>query len=165
MLAQSLLLSARSTPDGFGLALCRFALALILLWFGVMKFLPYEAEGVAGIARDYWLFAPLYPALGVQGASAVIGVLEIVAGLLIVLGRRKALASVVGGAMGVATFLVTLSFMATAPGVFQEGYGAPWLGSTGQFLVKDVALLAIAVTVLLAGLRDLQRPASPYRRC
>lgn len=156
--------SARTTPDTLGFALCRWALVLIFLWFGAMKFQPYEADGVAGIARDYWLFAPLYPPLGVRGASAVIGVLEILAGLLIALGSRRAGASLLGGAMGVATFVVTLSFMWSAPHTFEPGYGAPWLGSTGQFLVKDVALLAISAAVLLGGLRDLQRPAPIYRR-
>jgi len=164
MADQSRMFTARSTPDTLGFALCRWALVIIFLWFGAMKFQPYEAEGVAGIARDYWLFAPLYPALGVKGASAFIGVVEIAAGVLIALGSRKALASLIGGAMGVATFLVTLSFMASAPAVFEAGYGPPWLGSTGQFLIKDLALLGISASVLFAGLRDLQRPASPYRR-
>ena len=60
-----------------GRAALRFGIVLILLWFGYMKFLPYEAEGVAGIARDYWLFGWMYPLIGVAGASIVIGVLEI----------------------------------------------------------------------------------------
>ena len=44
-----------------GRAALRLGIVLILLVFGYMKFLPYEAEGVAGIARDYWLFSWLYP--------------------------------------------------------------------------------------------------------
>ena len=54
-------------------AALRFGVALILLWFGYMKFLPYEAEGVRGIAEDYWLFGWLYPLVGVGGASAGCG--------------------------------------------------------------------------------------------
>lgn len=151
------MLHARSTPDTPAFAFTRFALALILVWFGAMKFQPYEAAGVAGIAQNYWLFGWLYPAAGVGGASAVIGVLEIGAGVLIALGCRFAVGSALGGAMAVCTFLVTLSFLGTAPGVFETGYGAPWLGSTGQFLIKDIALLAISVSVLLKGLADLRR--------
>jgi uncharacterized membrane protein YkgB len=37
-----------------GRAALRLGIVLIFLVFGYMKFLPYEAEGVAGIARDYW---------------------------------------------------------------------------------------------------------------
>jgi reactive chlorine resistance protein C len=128
-----------------GRALLRFGIALILLWFGYMKFLPYEAEGVAGIARDYWLFGWLYPVVGVAGSSIVIGVLEITAGLLIAIGGRWPVAGLLGALMGVATFVVTLSFFLTAPGIVAEGYAFPALGSTGQFLAKDVGLLAICV--------------------
>ena len=93
---------------------------MIFLWFGYMKFLPYEAEGVKGIAETYWLFGWLYPLLGVQGASNVIGILELTAGVLIAIGGRFPLAGLVGALMGVATFLVTLSFFFTAPGIVAE---------------------------------------------
>lgn len=132
-----------------GRAALRFGIALILLWFGYMKFLPYEAEGVRGIAEGYWLFGWLYPLVGVGGASAVIGVLEVTAGVLIAIGGRFPWAGLLGALMGVATFVVTLSFFFTAPGVWQDGYGFPALGSTGQFLAKDVGLLAICVYLLL----------------
>lgn len=143
------MIQSPSTPRIDGRAALRFGIALILLWFGYMKFLPYEAEGVRGIAKDYWLFGWLYPLVGVGGASAVIGVLEVTAGGLIAIGGRFPWAGLIGALMGVATFLVTLSFFFTAPGVWQDGYGFPALGSTGQFLAKDVGLLAICVYLLL----------------
>jgi len=143
------MIESLSPPRLDGRAALRFGVALILLWFGYMKFLPYEAEGVQGIAEHYWLFGWLYPLVGVGGASAVIGVLEVTAGLLIAIGGRLPWAGLVGALMGVATFLVTLSFFFTAPGVWEDGYGFPALGSTGQFLAKDVGLLAICVYLLL----------------
>ncbi|MEQ7154938.1 YkgB family protein [Brevundimonas aurifodinae] len=129
-------------------AFLRAGIVLILLWFGYMKFLPYEAEGVKGIAETYWLFGWMYPLIGVQGASIVIGVLEITAGLLIALGGRFPFAGLVGALMGVATFVVTLSFFFTAPGIVAEGYAFPALGGTGQFLAKDIGLLAICLYLL-----------------
>lgn len=139
--------------DVLGLSLLRWAIVLIFLWFGGMKFAAYEAEGVAGIAQTYWAFGWLYPLVGVAGASAVIGVIEIAAGLFIAAGQRIPAASVIGGAMGVCTFLITLSFMVTAPGVWEEGYGFPALGSTGQFLIKDIVLLAGCFLLARDGLR------------
>ncbi len=139
------------TPTGprlDGRAALRFGIVMILLWFGYMKFLPYEAEGVRGIAEDYWLFGWMYPLLGVGGASAVIGVLEITAGGLIAIGGRFPFAGLIGALMGIATFLVTLGFFFTAPGIVAEGYAFPALGSTGQFLAKDVGLLAICIYLL-----------------
>lgn len=140
-----------------GRAAVRFAIALILIWYGYMKFLPYEAEGVAGLAKTYWLFGWMYPLLGTAGASMVIGVLEITGGLLIAVGGRFPKAGLVGALMGTATFLVTLSFFFTAPHIFETGYGFPALGSTGQFLAKDIGLLAICVFLALdARLRSIR---------
>ena len=148
--------------DELGLTALRWAVVLIFLWFGGMKFAAYEAEGVAGIARDYWAFGWLYPLAGVAGASAVIGVIELAAGLFIALGQRIAWASLLGGLMGIATFLITLSFMLTAPGVWQEGYGFPALGSTGQFLIKDIVLLAACLMFARNGLRRYRAGAANH---
>ncbi|MBJ7484501.1 DUF417 family protein [Brevundimonas sp.] len=148
--------TARTSLDGR--AALRFGIALILIWFGYMKFLPYEAEGVAGLAQTYWLFGWMYPLIGVAGASIVIGVLEITGGVLIALGGRFAWAGLVGALMGTATFVVTLSFFFTAPGIVHEGYAFPALGSTGQFLAKDIGLLAICVFLALDARARLTRP-------
>ena len=52
--------------------------------------------------------------------------------------------------MAVITFLVTLSFMLTTPGVgAEEAGGFPALSADiGQFLAKDAGLLAIALFIL-----------------
>ncbi|WP_395650259.1 YkgB family protein [Brevundimonas sp.] len=148
--------AARPALDGR--AALRFGIALILIWFGYMKFLPYEAEGVAGLAQTYWLFGWMYPLVGVASASIVIGVLEITGGILIALGGRFTWAGLIGALMGVATFVVTLSFFFSAPGIVQDGHGFPALGSTGQFLAKDIGLLAICVFLALDARARLNRP-------
>ena len=133
----------------------RWSLVVIFFLFGIAKFTAYEAEGVDGIAQNYWLFGWLYPLGGVQFASNVIGTLELSTGLMLALGSRVTLASLIGGAMGVCTFLVTLSFMIGAPTAFEPGYGFPFLGSSGQFLMKDLVLLAACFSVALAAARRL----------
>src|ERR1700741_4438459 len=110
----------------------RWSMVLIFALFGTAKFAAYEADGVAGIAQNYWLFGWMYPLIGVQGASNVIGTTELLTGLMIALGARWNVAGLLGGLMGMATFAVTLSFMLGVP-VFEQGYGAPFLGSSGQF--------------------------------
>lgn len=136
----------------------RWSLVIIFLLFGTAKFAAYEAEGVAGIARDYWLFFWLYPLGGVQFASNVIGTLELSTGLLLALGSRFPISSLVGAAMGICTFLVTLSFLFIAPTTFEQGYGFPFLGSSGQFLMKDLVLLAACLNLaVLAWRRAFQR--------
>lgn len=135
----------------------RWAMVIIFALFGTAKFAAYEAEGVAGIAQHYPLFAWMYPLWGVQGASNVIGTIELATGLLIALGSRIPLASLVGGLMGMFTFLVTLSFSLGAPGVWEKGYGFPFMGSTGQFLFKDVVLLAACFAIAVAGAKRLAK--------
>ena len=135
----------------------RWSLVVVFALFGIAKFAAYEAEGVAGIARDYWLFGWLYPLGGVQFASNVIGTIELTTGVMLALGSRFTLASLIGGLMGVCTFLVTLSFTLIAPTTFEEGYGFPFLGSSGQFLMKDLVLLAACFSLALAALRRLRQ--------
>ena len=135
-----------------GIAALRWALVVIFVMFGTAKVAAYEAEGVAGIATNYPLFAWMYPLWGVQGASNAIGIVELATALMLAAGAWSARASVVGAAMGCVTFLITLSFMLGAT-IWEDGYGAPFLGSTGQFLVKDIVLLAGCYAILIASLR------------
>ena len=133
----------------------RWSLVVIFLFFGVAKFAAYEAEGVAHLAEHYWLFGWLYPLGGPRFASDVIGTLELTTGLLLAVGARFPRASLVGGAMGMCTFLVTLSFMIGAPALFEEGYGFPFIGSTAQFLLKDLGLLAGCFNIVLFARRRM----------
>ena len=51
-------------------------------------------------------------------------------------------------------FVTTLSFLITTPGVIEPSAGiAGALSSTGQFLIKDAALLGVAVWTLTDALR------------
>jgi uncharacterized membrane protein YkgB len=46
-------------------------------------------------------------------------------------------------------FLTTLSFLVTTPGVWEPSAGGfPALSVTGQFLIKDLALLGISLWTL-----------------
>ena len=146
----------REHRDRLGDGALRWSLVVIFFLFGTAKFAAYEAEGVAHIAEHYWLFFWLYPLGGVRFASAVIGVLELSTGVMLALGTRFRVASVIGAAMGICTFLVTLSFMIGNPRAFEEGYGFPFLGSSGQFLMKDLVLLAACFALLLSSLHRLR---------
>lgn len=140
------------------IAALRWSIVLVFALFGTAKFAGYEAEGVAKIASHYPLFSWMYPIWGTRGASNVIGTIELLTGATIALGAFYPRAGFVGGAMGVFTFCVTLSFSLGAPAFWQQGYGAPFLGSTGQFLMKDAVLLAACFALAVDGLRRM-RPA------
>ncbi len=126
------------------------SLAIIFLWVGGMKFTAYEAKAISPFVVNSPLTSWMHPALGVQGTSYVIGVLELLTGALILARYVSPSLSAIGGAMAVITFLVTLSFMLTTPGVgAAEAGGFPALSAEiGQFLAKDAALLAISIFIL-----------------
>lgn len=140
----------------------RVSLVFIFLMFGIAKFAAYEAEGVARIAENYWLFGWMYPLWGVQGASNAIGVLELATGAMIALGAISNRAGLLGGLMAVATFLVTLSFSIGAE-LWQKGYGFPFMGSLAQFLFKDAVLLAAGFALALDAAHKLREGSGRYR--
>ena len=74
-----------------------------------------------------------------RGTSALIGVIEIVAAGLIGLRRWRPDLSAVGSLLAACTFFVTLSFLASTPGVL-----AP-TNPFGGFLMKDIVLLGAAL--------------------
>jgi reactive chlorine resistance protein C len=151
--------NGRYRTDAASNAALRWSVVLVFALFGTAKFALYEAEGVAQIAQHYWLFGWLYPIGGVQFASRVIGSIELATGVLLALGAWYRWPALLGAVMGMCTFIVTLSFMIGAPQAFEAGYGFPFLGATGQFLMKDIVLLAACFALA----RDAWRGLNPRR--
>ena len=137
-------LGARAEARG-GHAL-RYGLVLILLWIGGMKFTAVEAQAIRPFVENSPLFAWTYPVFGVQGLSNLLGATEILVGLLIAARPWFPRVSAVGSLLAVGMFLSTLSFLVTTPGAWADEIGGfPAIGVLGQFLIKDVTLLATAV--------------------
>ena len=132
--------------ERFGTPFLRYGLALIFFWFGFLKFTAFEAEGIAPLVMHSPLLSWAFDAFGKQGISNIIGVIELAVGVLIVTRARSARLSGIGSLGAAITFLITLTFLLSTPGVWQEGYGFPFLsGKVGQFLIKDVVLLAASI--------------------
>jgi uncharacterized membrane protein YkgB len=127
-----------------------FALAIVFLWFGCLKFTAYEESGVAGFIMNSPLIAWLHGAFGVAGGAKFLGIFEILTGLLIAGRLFDPRLSIIGGAMGVFTFFITLTLMLSTPGVIQPGFDGPFALSAvpGQFLLKDLTSFAACLWVL-----------------
>lgn len=140
-------------PDTTGNALrragefvMRYGLVSIFLWIGLLKFTAYEAKNIEGLVSNSPLFSWAYQALGLQGLSNLIGVVEISLGLMIALRYVMPRACVIGSLGSAITYLITLSFMLTTPGVWEPGYGFPFPSAMpGQFLAKDLVLLGVSL--------------------
>jgi reactive chlorine resistance protein C len=143
-----------------GTRVARYGVAVILLAIGVLKFTAAEANGIAPLVTTSPLLRWMYAVWSIQGASRVIGVIEIIAAIGIVSRVFSARAAMLGSALAVATFVVTLSFFLTAPGVWDATLGFPFLGGTGQFIVKDIVLLGASLWSLGESVESARRSQS-----
>jgi len=145
--------------EGLGVLLVRYALVIILLWVGALKFTAYEAEGIQVFVENSPLLSWLYDVVSVRTFSTLLGISEITLGLMIATRPFMPKVSAVGSLGALLLFLVTLTFVFSTPGVWQPGYGFPYLSpDPGQFLAKDVALVAIAIWTTGEALRATREP-------
>jgi uncharacterized membrane protein YkgB len=122
-------------------------IVLPLLLIGGLKFTQTEVEALKPLIGGTPWLAWLYPAFGEAGASYILGIVEIATALLLVASPWAARAGVAAGALASLTFLTTCSIMLALP-IWDPALSFPALGPLGSFLIKDVALLGIAVVVL-----------------
>ncbi|PVE21537.1 hypothetical protein DC522_26140 [Microvirga sp. KLBC 81] len=135
------------------------SLVVVYAWFGGMKFTAYEAEGLTGLVGNSPLLSWAYSLFSVRGFSSLLGVLELSIGVLIAARLASPVYSLVGGVLSAGLFVTTLSLMATTPGVFVPELGFPAISvAPGQFLLKDVGLLALSVWIAVDSLVALRSP-------
>jgi uncharacterized membrane protein YkgB len=102
-----------------------------------LKWTATEAQGIFPFITNSPLLAWIGHALGQQGASEAIGVVELTVALFIALRRWSPTLALVGGTLGIGMFLTTLSFIVTTPN----------LGDGAAFLLKDLTLLGTAIWI------------------
>lgn len=144
----------RSSVHASALALLRWSLVVIFLWFGGMKFTAYEANGIAPFIAHSPFMAWLHSSFGIQGASYVIGIVELSTAAALAIGAKIPIFSALGAAMSALTYIITLTFFTTTPGVAEKTAGGlPAISAMpGQFILKDLVLLAASICLLLASL-------------
>lgn len=128
-----------------GTHISRYSLVLMLLWFGLQKFTAAEAAGIQILVSHSPFMRWMYSLWGLQTVSNLIGVVEVTVAILIATRPFSAKASFVGSVGSILTFLATVSFLFTTPGVLDHTHAIPFLDGLGGFLVKDLSLLGCAV--------------------
>jgi uncharacterized membrane protein YkgB len=135
-----------------GASVLRIGLAFLLALFGTFKFFQFEANAIQPLVSHSPFLSWMYALFSVRAASAVIGVVEVAAALGLLLAPWRPRLGVVGGLLAAGTFLVTLSFLVSTPGLLAPG------NDGGGFILKDVVLLGAALHV--AGTSALAARAS-----
>ena len=129
-----------------GSVILRYGLAIVLIWIGILKFTTYEAEGIKPLIEHSPLLSWGYQVMSVMNFSMLIGLVEILSGILIAIGRFAPKISVIGSYSAILTFVITLTFLLSTPGVIQPDYQFPFISpQPAQFLLKDLVLLGAAV--------------------
>jgi uncharacterized membrane protein YkgB len=122
-----------------------FGAALILLWIGIFKFTPTESAAIKPLVENHFLTFFVYKIAGIQTVSNTIGTIEIIIALLLVFSVKFASLRKYAAIGMIATFLVTLSYLFTTPGVWKVVDGVP---VTDFFILKDVMLLGFGLMIL-----------------
>ena len=123
----------------------RYGLVVLVLWFGVFKFTPTEAQAIQPLVSNSPFLSWLYALTDVRGVSRIIGVAEILIATLIAARPFSARASAVGSIGATLMFLTTLSFLGTTPGSWGVVDGLLVPMGAGGFLIKDLLLLGAAL--------------------
>ncbi|MDQ0065576.1 DUF417 family protein [Chryseobacterium lathyri] len=133
---------SQSYKTGYYISL--FGAALILLWIGVFKFTPTEAAAIKPLVENHFLTFFVYKIVGIQTVSNAIGAIEIIIALLLIFSVKFASLRKYAGIGMIMTFLVTLSYLFTTPGVWKIVDGVP---VTDFFILKDVMLLGFGLMI------------------
>ena len=138
----------------------RYALVIVIAWFGAMKFTDYESHGISHWVANSPFLGWAYNIMSVDAFGRLNGSIELIVAALLAVKPWFPKASVVGGVFAVLFFVTTLSFMITTPGVGEASAGGfPILSADGEFLMKDIANLGLALWLLADAIDATRRRA------
>ena len=88
--------ACRTALETVGANFTRYGLVIVLLWIGALKFTAAEAAGIQGLVANSPMMSWLYRVFTVQGASNLIGAVEIAVALLLAVRFVSRRASFIG---------------------------------------------------------------------
>ena len=178
--------------DRVGIPLMRVAIAIVFLWIGALKFAPYEADSITPFVANspFMSFFYQHPAEykahltregelkpaerawqtanNTYGYSTGLGILEVVIGLLTLLGVFSRRWGIVGATLSFLTPFVTLSFLITTPEAWVPAlgdaqHGFPYLSGAGRLVLKDLIMLAGGLLIMADSARAILE-ARPFAK-
>lgn len=137
----------------------RYALVIVLVWFGAMKFTYYESHGISPLIANSPFLSWIFDLVSIRNFGRLLGIVELITATLLALKPWYPKASVLGGVISSLFFLTALSFMITTPDVGEASAGGwPVLSANGQFLMKDIALLGLSLWLLADAVAAARAP-------
>lgn len=130
----------------YGCIVSRYGVAVMLLWFGIFKFTPTEAEAIKSLVENSPVMSWLYTVGSVQQISNLIGIIEVTTALGMILYWANIKIALFSDSMAILTFVITLSFLFSTPGMFRVVDGVFVPAGGGGFIIKDLVLLGAALS-------------------
>jgi len=143
----------------------RYGLVIVLAWFGAMKFTHYESQGISHWVANSPFLSWIYNMMSIDAFGRLNGSIELITAALLAVKPWFPKASVVGGIFASLFFVTTLSFMITTPGTGEASAGGfPVLSADGEFLMKDIALIGLALWLLADAIDATRRNGRSPKR-
>jgi uncharacterized membrane protein YkgB len=173
-----------SRTGRLGTNLVRISIAIVFIWIGLLKFVPFEADSITPmVARSpfmsfFYKHPEQYKEHMTQEGQLVpaarawqeenntyrfargLGSIELFIAFLVLLNPISRKAGLAGGVLSFLTPIVTLSFLITTPEAWVPAlgdaqHGFPYLSGMGRLIIKDTIMLAGAVVVMADSARTL----------
>jgi len=114
---------------------------VMLLWAGSYKMTAPGAEGIVPLVSNSPLTSWQFRLFGSYIGSDLIGLTEILAATLIIVGYMRPKAGIIGGLITSVMFFITSTMIITTPGSIVTVHGFRYMSFLGLFLFKDVISL------------------------
>jgi len=151
--------------------LMRLAIAIVFIWIGMLKFVPYEADSITPFVANSPVMSFFYhhpteykahlthegqlvpeqrewqTANNTYGFSTGLGIVELTIAALVLAYPLSKKLGLLGAFLSFGTTLVTLSFLFTTPEAWVAAlgdaqHGFPYLSGAGRLVLKDTMMLA-----------------------
>lgn len=117
---------------------------VMLLWAGSFKMTREGAEGITPLVVHSPLISWHFRVFGPYVGSDIIGLTEITAALLFIIGYFRPRAGIVGALITTLMFFITSSMLITTPGAIITVNGVRYMSFIGLFLYKDVISFGVS---------------------
>lgn len=166
-----------STKENIGVNLCRISIAIVFMWIGILKFIPYEADSIVPFVANSPFMSFFYndPTNYAQymnhegvlnevnrawhhtnntyGYSNGLGIVEILFSLLILAHYLSPKIGFWGATLAFLTPFITLTFLIFTPETWVHGAdahtGFPYLSGAGRLVLKDTMMIATGFVAMV----------------
>jgi uncharacterized membrane protein YkgB len=141
-------LSAWVTKQNLPFMVIAAGMVVMLLWAGSYKMTVPGADGIVPLVDNSPLISWHFKLFGVYHGADMIGLTEVIAAIMIIIGLFKPEAGVIGGMIAVVMFFVTSTMLITTPGALINVKGMNYMSFLGLFLFKDIINLGASLFLI-----------------